>query len=67
MRPPGELIALYLDGADALPPGMAMFCGALAVHGGVRSAERFDFELEDPVLGRTLRHGYDVAPLPIVT
>jgi hypothetical protein len=67
MRPPGELIGLYLDGADALPPGMAMFCGTLAVHGGVKAAERFDFELEDPVLGRTLRHGYDVAPLPIVT
>ena len=36
-------------------------------HGGVKAAERFDFELEDPVLGRSLRHGFDVEPLLIVT
>ena len=27
-----------------------MFCGTLAVHGGLRPAEKFEFELEDPVL-----------------
>lgn len=67
MRPPAELIGLYLDGADTLPPGLAMFCGTMAVHGGVKAAERFEFELEDPVLGRSLRHGYDIKPLPVVS
>lgn len=67
MRPPAELIGLYLDGADTLPPGLAMFCGTMAVHGGVKAAARFEFELEDPVLGRSLRHGYDVKPLPVVS
>ncbi len=67
MRPPAELIGLYLDGADTLPPGIAMFCGTMAVHGGVKPAERFEFELEDPVLGRSLRHGYDIKTLPVVS
>ncbi len=67
MRPPAELVGLYLDGADTLPPGLAMFCGTLAVHGGIKAAARFEFELEDPVLGRSLRHGYDVKPLPVVS
>jgi hypothetical protein len=56
-----------LDGAHNRPENQPQFCGTLAVHGGVKAAERFDFELEDPVLGRSLRHGYDVEPLPIVT
>ena len=33
--------------------------------GGVRPAARFEIELEDPVLGRRLRHGYDIAVLPL--
>jgi hypothetical protein len=35
--------------------------------GGIRPADRFEMELHDPVLGRTLRHGYDVVALPVVT
>jgi hypothetical protein len=41
-----------------------MFCGTLAVHGGLRPAERFEFELEDPVRGRKIHHGYSVVSLP---
>lgn len=67
MLPPAKLIGLYLDGAAALPAGMAMFCGTLAVHGGVAAAPRFEFELEDPVLKRSIRHGYDVECLPVIT
>ena len=29
------------------------------------NATGFDFELEDPVLKRTIKHGYDVATLPV--
>ena len=31
-----------------------MFCGTLAVHGGMAPADVFEVELEDPVLGRKL-------------
>ena len=64
MRHPEDLIARYAPGG--LAEGTIMFCGTLAVHGGVRAAERFEFELEDPVLNRKLPHGYDVVSLPIL-
>lgn len=64
MRDPMELIGGY-TGGGAPSPGLAMFCGTLAVHGGVRSAGRFEIELEDPVLGRRLTHGYRMIELPI--
>ena len=44
-----------------------MFCGTLAAIGGIRPASRFEVELEDPVLGRTLRHAYDIDALPVVS
>lgn len=67
MRPPAELIGLYRSGATELPAGMAMYCGTLAAIGGIRPAERFDVEIEDPVLGRKISHGYSVETLPVVT
>lgn len=63
MLPPDEILAGY---GEALEDGTAMFCGTLAAHGGIRPATRFEFELEDPVLGRVIRHGYDVSELPVV-
>ena len=63
MRPPGELIRLYCR-EDRLPDGTSMFCGTLAVHGGIAPAEVFEMELEDPVLGRTISHSYRVNVLP---
>jgi hypothetical protein len=65
MLDPAELIAGYTDGG-ALAEDTLMFCGTLAALGGVRPADRFEFELEDPVLGREIRHGYDVATLPVL-
>jgi hypothetical protein len=65
IRPPRDLIAGFA-GSKRLPRGTAMLCGTLAARGGVRSAPRFEMELEDPVLGRAIRHGYDIAPLPVV-
>ncbi|HEY0526195.1 MAG TPA: DUF2848 domain-containing protein [Stellaceae bacterium] len=64
MLDPAALTARYA--AHGLPDGVAMFCGTLAAHGGVRPAERFDFELEDPVRGRTIRHGYAIEVLPVL-
>lgn len=63
MRPPQELFRLYA-GQEHLPAGTAMFCGTLAVHGGIAPAEKFEMELDDPVLGRRLTHGYRIQTLP---
>jgi hypothetical protein len=63
MRHPEDLIERFAKGG--LAEGTLMFCGTLAVHGGVRAAKRFEFELEDPVLKRKIAHGYDVVSLPI--
>ena len=63
MRSPEELIKLY-TGGDKLAPGTAMFCGTFAVHGEISYSGTFDMELEDPVLGRKLTHGYKIVSLP---
>ncbi|MGL4288069.1 MAG: DUF2848 domain-containing protein [Phreatobacter sp.] len=64
MLPPEAIVRGYADGAQ-LPEASVMFGGTLAAHGGIRPADRFDFEIEDPVLGRHIRHGYDVVVLPL--
>jgi Protein of unknown function (DUF2848) len=53
-------------GGKTLPDGCAMFGGTFAAKGGIRSASRFEFELEDPVLKRVIKHGYDVVTLPVL-
>ncbi|WP_027528227.1 DUF2848 domain-containing protein [Bradyrhizobium sp. Ec3.3] len=65
MLPVAELIARGFDGKN-LPDGCAMFGGTFAAKGGIRPADRFEFELEDPVLKRTIKHGYDVVTLPVL-
>jgi hypothetical protein len=65
MRAPEDLMRGWTDGAP-LPDGTVMFCGTLAAIGGIRPADRFAFELEDPVLGRKIAHAYDVLALPVV-
>jgi hypothetical protein len=63
MLPPNELIAIGFG--QELPDGTAMFGGTFAAKGGIRPAERFDFEMVDPVLGRSIRHGYSIVTLPV--
>ncbi len=65
MLPPDELIAKGF-GEGGLPEGTALFGGTFAAKGGIRPATRFDFEIEDPVLGRTIRAGYAVETLPVL-
>jgi hypothetical protein len=64
MLPVSELIARGFDGGK-FPDGCAMFGGTFAAKGGIRPADRFEYELEDPVLKRTIRHGYDVITMPV--
>jgi Protein of unknown function (DUF2848) len=53
-------------GKVQLPENTLMFCGTLAARGGVRPTERFEFEIEDPVLGRSIAHSYSVRILPVL-
>ena len=63
MLPVSELLARgFADGK--LPDGCAMFGGTFAAKGGIRPSSRFEYELEDPVLKRSIRHAYDVIELP---
>jgi hypothetical protein len=65
MLPVAELIQRGFGGAG-LPDGCAMFGGTFAAKGGIRPASRFEYELEDPVLKRSIRHAYDVIELPVL-
>ena len=61
MRAPEDLLQRF----GGLRSGWAMFCGTLAAKGGIRPAAKFAMELEDPVLGRKLRHEYAIKVLPV--
>ena len=66
MRDPRDLCAGAPNALKgSLPVGAALFCGTLAAIGGIRPAERFEIELHDPVLGRTLQHAYAINNLAI--
>jgi hypothetical protein len=65
MLPVAELMRRGFGG-ERLPDGVAMFGGTFAAIGGIRPASRFEFELEDPVLKRTIRHGYELIELPVL-
>ncbi len=64
LLPVEELIRGF--GRGGLPDGCAMFGGTFAAKGGIRPASRFEFELVDPVLKRSIRHAYDVIELPVL-
>jgi hypothetical protein len=66
LRTPRDLIRKYAN-ADTLPAGTLMFCGTPGAIGGIRPAARFEMELHDPVLKRSLMHGYDIDVLPVVS
>jgi hypothetical protein len=65
MLPVKELIERQF-GESGLPDGCAMFGGTFAAKGGIRPASRFEYELEDPVLKRSIKHAYDVVELPVL-
>ena len=65
LRTPSDLIGRRPEGP--LPPGAVMFGGTLSAIGGIRPAARFEMELEDPVLGRRMRHAYAIDCLPVIS
>jgi hypothetical protein len=66
LRTPRDLIRKH-TGAETLPAGTLMFCGTPGAIGGIRPATRFEMELKDPVLNRSLTHGYDIPVLPVIS
>jgi hypothetical protein len=44
-----------------------MFCGTHPAIVGIAPADSFEMEREDPVLGRSVHHAYDLRTLPLVT
>jgi hypothetical protein len=66
IREPRGLIGGW-KGDPRLAEGVAMFCGTMPAIGSIRSSQRFEMELDDPVLGRKLTHGYHVQSLPIIS
>jgi hypothetical protein len=64
MLPPDDLVARRF-GEAGLPEGTAMFGGTFAAKGGIRPAERFDYEMVDPVLNRMISYAYAVETLAI--
>ncbi|WP_028228466.1 DUF2848 domain-containing protein [Paraburkholderia ferrariae] len=65
MHSPEDLLARFASRSETFEDGAAMLCGTLAAIGGIRPAQQFEVVLEDPVLGRTLRHAYAVESLAI--
>lgn len=61
IRPLPDLIA-----AAGFQDGMAMMCGTIKAHGGVRPSEQFRASLYDPVTGRTMSLSYVARALPVV-
>jgi len=66
LKTPRDLIRKQ-TGTDMLPAGTLMFCGTPGAIGGIRPAARFEMELRDPVLNRSLTHSYDIEVLPVVS
>jgi hypothetical protein len=66
IRHPQDLLQLYEHSSGAgLREGMAMYGGTFGVIGGLRWADEFAMELEDPVLKRRISHTYGIRALPI--
>jgi len=61
MLPPQVLLAG--SGLAHDPAPAVLYCGTLPAIGGIRPAQSFEFELEDPILGRRITHGYVASPL----
>jgi hypothetical protein len=66
LRSPQELLAIFRDRGGEVIPGMVMFCGTLPVIGGIQYAPSMQVSLNDPVLGRDLRHSYRTHAMPII-
>ena len=63
MLPTEVLLKDFASRGGVFEVGTAMFCGTLATLSSIQASRRFEMELHDPVLGRTIRHAYRVHEL----
>lgn len=63
MLAPSDLTDRYTALQGPLADGAVMFGGTLPVIGRVSGGERFDIELDDPILRRQLSHSYSIRSL----
>jgi hypothetical protein len=61
---PEQLVADFTSRGGLFALGTAMFCGTLPTVDAISPAARFEMELHDPVLERSIRHGYNINVLP---
>lgn len=61
---PEALVADFTSRGGLFALDTAMFCGTLPTVDAIRPAARFEIELHDPVLDRTIRHAYKINVLP---
>lgn len=60
-----EALLEQLPKDEGLPTdGLVLFSGTVPTKIGLVYGEGFDFEMEDPILDRKIRHGYQVRVLP---
>ena len=64
---PEELLDQLPTDDGLTTEGFILFSGTPATLTGLAFGDAFDFEMEDPVLGRTIRYGYRVRVLPQYT
>ncbi len=62
---PTEMLRHLAEDGGAMADGVLLFGGTCGATGDVRFSPQFRFELVDPVLDRTIRHCYEVMPVPI--
>ena len=60
MKDPMELLEGF-EATGGSRKGLVMFCGTLAVRGGVRPAQSFELELHDPIFDRSIKHTYSIS------
>jgi hypothetical protein len=65
MLDPAALLDGLAECEEAFGDGTLMYNGTFDVIGGLRFASRLEIEMYDPVLERSITHGYNIEPLPL--
>ena len=61
---PQEMLGKMPQGGLNKKEGMVLFSGTMATKGGLVFGDSYELEMEDPVLGRTIKHHYRIKILP---
>ncbi len=67
LRPPAELLRLWVEQGGQTPEGMVMFCGTVGALSGIRAAARFEYRWTCEPIGASAAGAYDVRVLPVIS